>query len=256
MKTLNVEAYERIYSDQEYLETDDYSDLTTLLADEYQRAYDRYYKEFKLDKRRKKIGNDEQQSVLHKLALQIEVGLDSSARQFYARLQPPDQTFMNERYFIKEFIMPDEDKSSANSLKNKLIQIRKFIDDFQKHHPIELRKSYRYTHTRLYYNPSSYIEFRENSYPNALLTELFRDFTRIHDSYDFFEEIAKNYPHLYINTDSDSLVKMKKASELINERVRKEIKSNVKLVLHNTKTTSLNPMAFHKIDRIQFDKNR
>ncbi len=256
MKTLNVEAYERIYSDQEYLEAEDYSDLVTLLVNEYERCHERFYKEFKLDKRKKKIGNDENQKVLHKLAVQIEVGLDASTRQFYARLQPPDQAFMNEKYFSQRFMKPGEDKSSANSLQNKFVAIRKFIKDFQNRHPIELRKSYRYAHGRLYYNPVDFIEFKPNSYPYALLAELFRDFTRIHDSYDFFEEIAKNYPHLYINADSDSLVKMKKASELINERVRKEIKSKVKLILHNTKTTSLNPMAFHKIDRIQFDKNR
>lgn len=256
MKTLNIDAYERIYSDQEYLDTEDYADLVSLLVNEYERAYERFYKDFKLDRRKKKIGNDDKQRTFHQMAVQIEVGLDASTRQFYARLQPPDQTFMNKLYFNRSFIKPDEDKSSANSLRNKFTEIRRFINEFQDRHKLELRKSYRYMHGRLYYNPSKHVEFRQNSYPSSLLEELFRDVTKIHDSYELFEEIADNYPFLYVRKDADELIKMKKACELINKRVNKETQNNTKLILHNTKTTSLNPFAFDQIDRIQFDKNR
>jgi hypothetical protein len=256
MKTLNVEAYERIYSDQEYLDADDYSDLVTLLVNEYERSHERFYKEFKLDRRKKKIGDDEDQKVLHKLALQIEVGLDASARQFYARLQPPDQMFMNEKYFSQSFVKPNEDKSSANSLQNKFVAIRKFIKEFQNRHKLELRKSYRYKHGRLYYTPAKYVKFKQNGYPSALLDELFKDLVKVHDSEELVERIAENYPFTYARKDLDDLAKIKRTCELINKRVSKETKNNTQLVLHNAKTTSLNPMAFDQIDRIQFDNNR
>lgn len=256
MKTLNTDTYERIYSDEAYLGTEDYADLISLLVDEYERAYERFYKEFKLDKRKKQFGKDQQQKSLHQIALQIEVGLDASTRQFFARLLAPDQVFMNEKYFNKALIKPNEDKSSANSLKNKLTEIRTFIGEFQERHKLELRRSYRYRHGRLYYAPSKYLAFKQNSFPEALLEVLFKDFAINHDSYDLLEYIAVNYSELYLRKDIDDLSKLKKACEQINKRVYTKTNSKIKLILHNTKTTSLNPLAFDQIDRIQFDKNR
>ncbi len=256
MKTLNTDTYEIAYSDEEYRDADDYSDLITALANEYEHCYERFYKEFKLDKRKKKIGNDDDQRTLHKIALQIEVGLDSSTRQFFAHILAPDQTFMNESYFNKDFVKADEDKSSANTLQNKFVEIRKFIDAFQNRHKLELRKSYRYMHDRLYYTPSKYVKFNQHSKPSALLEELFKNPTKLNDSYELLESITDNYPLLYLRKDLDNLTIIKKTSESINKRVSNATKNNTKLIVHNTKTTSLNPMAFHRIDRIQFDKYR
>ena len=256
MKTLNIDTYEQAYSDEEYLEADDYSDLITALVNDYERAYERFYKEFKLDKRKKKIGDDDDQRTQHKIALQIEVGLDSSARQFFAHLLSPDQTFMNEVYFNKDFNKAGEDKSSANTLQNKFVEIRKFIDAFQNRHKLELRKSYRYMHGRLYYTPSKYVQFNQHNKPSALLEELFKDIAKLHDSEEMLESLIDNYPLLYLRKDLANLTVIKKTSESINKRVSTATKNNIKLIEHNTKTTSLNPMAFHRIDRIHFDKYR
>ena len=256
MKTLNIDTYEQAYSDEEYRGADDYSDLITALVNDYERSYGRFYKEFKLDRRKKKIGNDDDQRTLHKIALQIEVGLDSSIRQFYAKLLAPDQSFMNEVYFNKDFTKAGEDKSSANTLQNKFVELRKFIDTFQNRHKLELRKSYRYKHGRLYYTPSKYVKFNQHSKPSALLEELFKNIAKLHDSEEILESLIDNYPLLYLRKDLDNLKLIKKTSESINKRVSEATKNNIRLIEHNTKTTSLNLMAFHRIDRIQFDKYR
>lgn len=258
MNTLNADAYTRIYSEAKYLETEDYADLISLLVDEYEHAHHRFYSQFNLDKRQKKFGSDDDQKTLHETALQIEVGIDACIRQFYARLQPPDQTFMNKQYFNKDFIRSDENASPANRVKNKLEAIRSFVASFQNRHKLELRRSYRYNNGRLSYSPFACIEFRKDGLPQVLLNILFKDFTQEHENIDLVDEIISNSNYFTDTANpflEDTLLKkLKKTCEQINKRVAKETKNNTKLILHNRRATSLNPFAFDHIDRIQFNQ--
>lgn len=256
MKIMNNDTYDIAYSSHAYENIEDYSDLIFALVNDYEIACERFHKEFKFDKRKKKLDGSKEQEALHAVATQVEVGLDSSIQQFYARLLDPDKEFMNEKYFKTEFIKKNESKTPANSLGNKLSALKKFISSFQQRYKLELRRSFRYSHSRLYYAQSKYITFKKDSFPGALLAVLFDDIAEVYDNDKLIEIIAYSYKYLNISLDTEDLGKLKKACEHINKRVSEETKSRTKLILHNIQNTSLNPFAFDHIDRVQFDRNR
>lgn len=258
MKTLDVLEYERSYSQKEYLEAEDYSDLLTILSSDYIRASVRF-SEFKLDKRQKSFSDDRRQEQFHGTAKQIEVGLDSSLRQFYAKLiTPADMQLMDDKYFNLKFIKNSENNTPANTLRNKLTACKKFIEAFQDRRPLDFRKSYRYNNGRLSIDHTEYITFKLNSFRDTLMEILFRDFSVRHANLELIEEIAKSLSLRNETTaDEDALLnKLKKNCEGINQRVTNKTKRKTKLIIHEKGITTLNSFAFDSTDRVRFVKNR
>lgn len=258
MKTLDVLEYERSYSQKEYLEAEDYSDLLAILSSDYIRASERF-SEFKLDKRQKNFSDDVEQQQFHGTAKQIEVGLDSSLRQFYAKLiTPADIQFMNEKYFNLKFIKDGENNTPANTLRNKLTACKRFIEAFQDRRPLDFRKSYRYSNGRLSIDHSEYITFKLNSFRDTLLEVLFKDFSVRHPNLELIDGIAYALDlRNETSADEDALLKkLKKNCEGINQRVINKTKRKTKLIIHEKGITTLNPFAFDSTDRVRFVQNR
>lgn len=258
MKTLDVLEYERSYSQKEYLEAEDYSDLLAILSSDYIRASERF-NEFKLDKRQKSFSDDIRQEQFHGTAKQIEVGLDSSLRQFYAKLiTPVDIQFMDDKYFSLKFIKDSENNTPANTLRNKLTACKKFIEAFQDRRPLDFRKSYRYGNGRLSIDHTEYVNFKLNSFRDSLLEILFKDFSVRHPNLELIDEIARNLGLRNESTaDEDVLFKkLKKNCEGINQRVTNKTNRKTKLIIHEKGITTLNPFAFDSTDRVRFVHNR
>lgn len=258
MKTLNVLEYERSYSQKEYLEAEDYSDLLAILSSDYMRASERF-NEFKLDKRQKSFADDRRQEQFHGTAKQIEVGLDSSLRQFYAKLiTPADIQLMDDKYFNIKFTKITENNTPANVLRNKLTACKKFIEAFQDRRPLDFRKSYRYSNGRLSIDHTDYLTFKLNSFRDTLLEILFEDFSVRHGNLELINEIATilDLRNETINDEDALFKKLKKNCEGINERVTNKTKQKTKLIIHEKGITTLNPFAFDSTDRVRFVKNR
>ena len=259
MKTLSSKQYERAYSYAKYRDAIDYADLLSALVDDIEQFEEIYYKDYKLDKRTKVINDDENQRNFHMITRPLEADLKSSIRQFYSHILTPDQEFMNEKFFSQETNFISD--SPANSLRIQIDCLKKFLTQFQNRHTIELRRSYRFNDGRLYYSPSKYIQFKSEGLPKALMTILFKDFTRVFENEDLIKELI-SIQNLYLRPITEKndtelyIKKIKKACAEINNRIMKESNSNIKLIDHNIKTTSFNKLAFDQIDRIQFDKYR